>query len=172
MSPPTVVQCAVCREARTPCSARWFYVIENRWTDRLKIFEFHESIAHQPGSYHVCCASHVRELVVHWMTLGRLDLPFARVPEPTSEASSTRRPHSQRDAGPAQQSKPVTPRLSCLGEIAVHRESLTRILRENPQALASVLETLVCAIDPSNEAETLKTVRSVDDTLSMERRLA
>jgi hypothetical protein len=150
MKAQAVVQCAVCCETRTTTSVRWFYLIENRWTDRLQIFQFHKSLAHPSSSYPVCCASHVRELVVHWMTIGRLDLPFARVPRQRSGTLNALSLDSRRTTESSlQEREQPFPATVCLGEIAVHRESLTRILRENPHALEPVLETLVRAIEPT-----------------------
>ena len=136
-----VVRCAVCRSQQSATDG-WFHVTENRWTDRLRIFRFQETLVTK-AAYSVCCVAHVRELVVHWMTTGRLDFPFARLP------FSPRRvlgPHRS-EATPNAPAVPMTP---VLGELAVHRESLTRTLRDNPQALSAVLEALVRALDPEN----------------------
>jgi hypothetical protein len=141
MNPPPVMRCAVCREPRAVPEG-WFQLVENRWTDRLRILRFQDALASQPTAYSACCPAHVRELVVHWMTIGRLDIPFAQVP------SGTRRIQAERSE-PGESTRPESPfsSSSLLGELAVHRESLTRILRENPEALSPVLETLIQALE-------------------------
>jgi hypothetical protein len=143
VNPARVTRCAVCQQAQASPDG-WYHLIENRWTDRLKILHFHESLSAQPNAHSVCCPAHVRELVVHWMTIGRLDVPFARVP--SSPRSIFRRSRTQDRSG----HEPPLPPLALLGELAVHRESLTRILAENPEALSGVLETLIRAIEPEH----------------------
>ena len=142
MSPARMVCCAVCGQPHAS-SEGWFQLIENRWTDRLKIVRFHASLESGLNVNTVCCAAHVRELVVHWMTMGRLDIPFARVPSGTHVKFFRR--SASRDS---EVREPFLPLSVVLGELSVHRESLTRILRENPAALSSVLETLIHALDP------------------------
>jgi len=67
--------CAICLEARVQ-EAGWFLLTENRWTDRLKILAWDDSLAAQPRVYAACGAEHVRHLVIHWMAMGTLDFPF------------------------------------------------------------------------------------------------
>jgi hypothetical protein len=136
-----VIRCAVCRELQAAPDG-WFHITENRWTDRLKVFRFQEALANQ-AAYSVCCAAHVRELVVHWMTTGRLDFPFARLP------FSPRHIPAQ-SATQQRLNSPAVPLSSALGELAIHRETLTRILRHNPQALSALVEALILAIDPDH----------------------
>lgn len=141
MSSHPIARCIVCREPQSTPDG-WFHLTENRWTDRLRILRFQQALTTHPGIYSVCCADHVRELVVQWMTTGRLDFPFARLP------FSPRRILSQRSDKQGPRGQPPAPPSSVLGEIAVHRESLTRTLRENPQALSAVLDALIHAIEP------------------------
>src|SRR3974390_2060591 len=135
------VCCVVCGAPRGVAEL-WFQLVENRWTDRLKILRFQEAFSPHPGVYSVCCEAHVRELVVHWMTTGNLDFPFARLPH-----SQYRRPSSARHT-PATVLAPDPPTATVLGELAVHRESLTRLLQNTPEALSSVLEALIAALHP------------------------
>ena len=143
MNPARPIHCAVCRQPQASPDG-WYHLIENRWTHRLKILHFHESLSAQPNARSVCCTAHVRELVVPWMTIGRLDVPFARVP--SSPRSILRRSQTHDRPG----HEPPLPPSALLGELAVHRESLTRILGENPEALSGVLETLIRAIEPEH----------------------
>lgn len=152
MSPRGHISCAICDEPQT-ATGRWFVIAENRWTDRLRVSRFEETRARQPGVYCVCCSDHVRELVVHWMATGRLDYPFAQVPKASSPLGRAeaflhrRREESRQIPRRSETPEQALSTDALLGELAVHRESLTRVLRENPQALSAVLETLIREIE-------------------------
>jgi hypothetical protein len=80
----------------------------------------------------------VQQLVVHWMAMGSLAHPFARA---GAVPRNLRRKHAAADV----------PELDIqwariIGELAVHRESLLRILVESPESLASILEALIGAL--------------------------
>jgi hypothetical protein len=68
--------CGICGEEQTGNETR-FLVAENRWEDKLTILQWNEQIASCPGIQVACGVNHVEELVVHWMTTGSLDYPFA-----------------------------------------------------------------------------------------------
>ena len=53
---------------------------ENEWTDRLKILSWNETLAGHQGVLAACGAAHVQQMVVHWMAVGSLEYPLARVP--------------------------------------------------------------------------------------------
>lgn len=143
---PAGMCCAICGEERTRADG-WFMLTENRWTDRLKILGWNDALAAHPSVYLACGAAHVQQLVVHWMTMGSLEYRFAiSTPE-----RKVRKPSAEGSAN-------VETR-GVIGELAVHRESLARILRENPTSLAGVLEALVSAlggrpqVEPSEQVE-------------------
>ena len=73
--------CTICGGQRT-ADDRWFLVTENHWEDKLKILRWTDRLATQVGIHRVCSPPHVRELVVHWMTTGSLDYPFAGLRRP------------------------------------------------------------------------------------------
>ena len=130
--------CAICLEPRLG-GGGWFLLTENRWTDRLKILGWSDSLATNPGVYAACGAEHVQQLVIHWMAMGTLDYPFARVhntPRRSNRGNSDTQPSHE----------PDTKGLRVFGELAVHRESLERALSENPQSLASILLALISAL--------------------------
>lgn len=145
MKNTAVVRCTLCQE-RLGAPRGWFQLAESRGGDRLMIFRFQESIAAQPGTVNACCAAHVRELVVHWMTMGRLDFPFARSPFHKTRFLW----RSQRE--PAVTLNELRSHAGFVGELAIHRESLTRTLRKNPQALSPMLEALIHSIE-SDDSE-------------------
>jgi hypothetical protein len=145
--------CAICG-ANGWGDQRWFLVVENHWNDKLKVLHWNEALAWQPGIRQVCSSGHVRELVVHWMTTGCLDYPFALSPF----QNPARRRKVFRALRPVQLPDSPTDNARQIGEIAIHRESMQRILRENPQALGGILDALLVAMahsrsqDPQNLA--------------------
>ena len=134
------IRCVICHEEHIK-SDGWFLLAENRWTDRLKIFGWNEVLASQPGVHAACCAGHVQQLVVHWMTTGSLEYPFAQsrpepkhwlLPRPEQPATV----HAEPDLSGGR----------VLSELAVHRDSLKRVLVENPESLAGMLRGLLSAL--------------------------
>jgi len=103
-----------------------FLIAENSWEDKLTILRWNESIASRPGIKAACSIEHVEELVIHWMTTGRLDYPFAR----TSHGVGGWRhasPLSRTDLSGARS----------IAELAVHRESLERVLIDGPSPVSA-----------------------------------
>lgn len=132
--------CAICLEPRTP-EEGWFLLTENRWTDRLKILAWNDTLAAAPGVYAACGAEHVQQLVIHWMAMGTLDYPFARAHSESKKAA--RKDGARTEPNKAE---PNTDGIKVFGELAVHRESLERVLGENPQSLGSILLALISAL--------------------------
>jgi hypothetical protein len=103
-------------------------------------------VAGQAGVRPACSAGHVQQLVVHWMTTGSVDYPFAlaslsppRGPRPLTKRST---------AGQALESAEFDIRNTpAIGELSVHRESMQRILRESPESLTSILDALLSALN-------------------------
>ena len=126
--------CAICGEERSANQPR-FLVAENTWEDKLTILQWNEQMASRAGIQVACGIDHVEELVIHWMTTGSLDYPFART---ALGATGWRRsiPSGRLDLSGARP----------LGELAVHRESVERVLAENPQSLKVVLDALLDAL--------------------------
>jgi hypothetical protein len=131
-------ECAICGRWRTN-EGDWFLLTESRWQDKITILQWHDQLAGQPGVQRACSASHAQELVVHWMTTGGLDYPFAR--------TSGRRPEPMRNK-PAQESRSLDlGGIRPIGELAIHRESIQRLLRDSPHSLTAILEALLCALE-------------------------
>jgi hypothetical protein len=78
---------------------------------------------------------HVEELVIHWMMTGRLDDSFAR----TSHGVG-----GWRHASPLRRTDLSGAR--SIAELAVHRESLERVLMDHPQSLQVILDALLDAL--------------------------
>lgn len=137
MKAPKAVFCTICGEPHRAGDA-WFLLTENRWTDRLKILGWNDQLIALPGAYPACGAAHVQQLVVHWMAMGSLAHPFARA------GAVPRNP--QRKSVAADVPELDIRGAKIIGELAVHRESLSRILVESPESLASILEALISAL--------------------------
>ena len=133
--------CSICGEERTG-TVGWFLLTEDSWLDRLKVLHWNDPLARQVGVHCLCSAKHVQELVAHWMVTGSLSYPFAstcRSPRATLNFSSCSQPEElcgQDLSG------------ELIGELAVHRESLQRVLEESPHSLSTILEALVEALQP------------------------
>ncbi|MGA9812355.1 MAG: hypothetical protein WBQ64_06250 [Terriglobales bacterium] len=127
--------CAICGEERSPNQPR-FLVAENTWEDKLTILQWNEQMASRAGIQVACGIDHVEELVIHWMTTGSLDYPFARTALGATGWRRSITPGSRVDLSGAR----------TLGELAVHRESIERVLAENPQSLKVVLDALLDAL--------------------------
>ena len=149
MEPQNDFICTICGEGR-PGRQRWFLVVEDRWLDKLKILHWDDRLATVPGMHCVCSAQHLQQLVIHWMTTGSVDHPFARVEfglEGYQRRRSLRPPASVMEGTRGQQ----------IGELAVHRESMQRVLGERPECLQTILDALLSALqreprrDPARE---------------------
>lgn len=136
-------QCALCgRDIDSNGENSSFLVVGNRWRDSIKILQWEKHVASQDGVLKVCSVDHVRDLVVHWMTTGSLDYPFARIPNQRKHpVRRSRRNHWQ--ALPPDAEEIDTSRARQIGELAIHRESLQRVLRESPEILGTMLEALL-----------------------------
>lgn len=124
--------CAVCG-LNTFRHKGWFLVVENRWLDRLKILSWHPSLAAQKGMKSICCRQHLKALVSHWMTQASLRVPqMDLVPLAIASAETA----SDDDFGPDAVGRLV-------GELAVHRESFSRVWSGSPEALECILDALI-----------------------------
>lgn len=129
--------CAICGNEKT--GGEWFLVTENRWEDKLRILGWHEALSRAAGVHRACSGAHVRELVVHWMTTGSLNYPFATAAGPNHGLGTPRgiwAPRLEVDTGQAR----------LIGEITVDRDGIGRLLSENPCCLISMLAVLDTAL--------------------------
>ena len=135
-----LVFCTICLTARKN-NEQWFLLAENRWTDRLKVLSWHDELAFNPAFHAACCGAHAQLLVIHWMTAGTLNYPLARTqacPDGFTSQSSVRFSSINKE--------PDTSEAEVLGELAVHRESIDRILVESPSCLGAILSALKDAL--------------------------
>lgn len=144
---PRIPACTICGEEKPPTQV-WFLVTESHWEDKLKILQWQDEIAEHEGVYGACCPAHVEELVVHWMTTGSLDFPFATTATPVR----LRRRIPLADL--RLMVEPDTRGARQIGELAVHRESMSRLLNESPDSLQLILDELTRALlrESTNDA--------------------
>jgi hypothetical protein len=135
-----VQECAICGEERS-AEQVWFLVAESHWEDKLQVLQWQDDLAKRRGIYAVCSGEHVEELVVHWMTTGSLDYPFATV----GQKVERRRQRSGWILPTVEE--PDTRGSRLIGELAVGRESVRRALREDPDALQVILDELLNALE-------------------------
>ncbi len=108
-------------------------MVENRWLDRLKILSWHSSLATQKDMKSVCCRQHLKTLIAHWLTQASLRLPPAHYPPLPIGSDPTL---TDFDLGPHSVGRLV-------GELAVHRESFSRVWSGSPAALECILDALI-----------------------------
>jgi hypothetical protein len=141
--------CAICGQERSLSQPR-FLIAENTWEDKLTILPWNERMASRAGIQVACSVEHVEELVIHWMTTGRLDFPFARTALGAAGWRQISTPSGRVDISGAQP----------IGELAVHRESMERILVENPQSLQVILDALLDALRQEITVEAKPSLRA------------
>lgn len=140
--------CTICGEEKSPAQV-WFLVTESRCEDKLKILQWQDEVAEREGIYQACCPAHVEELVIHWMTTGSLDFPFA-----TTATTRVKLGRRIRLASLPVIVEPDTRGARQIGELAVHRESMGRLLNESPDSLQLILDELTHALqrESNNDA--------------------
>jgi len=132
--------CTICGEEKLNGQV-WLLVAENRCEDKLKVLQWQDELALRHGIYAACSAAHVQELVVHWMTTGSLEYPFATVRMKRGRDKSSRKSplNTWED--------PDTRGARQIGELTVDRESVGRAIREDPGALQVILGELGNALE-------------------------
>jgi hypothetical protein len=128
--------CTIC--GRQKIRPDWFLLAENRWEDKLKILQWEDRLAGSSGVQAVCGTEHARELVVYWMKTSSLNYPLARA------QSFAERPAPRMIR--AAKNDPDVSGARQLGELYVDRESIGRIMDENPDSLTPILDELVVAL--------------------------
>lgn len=131
-APASRLSCVVCgRESRR--HEGWFLVVENPWLDRIKILAWHPAVARLARLQSVCGKEHLKTLLTHWLTHANLQFLAAGAShwrfadDPIKSAC---------DSVSVSGGKLV-------GELAVHRESLSRVWTGSPEALECILTALI-----------------------------
>ena len=140
MDNPSMQQCTICGDERSAGQV-WFLVAESHWEDKLTVLEWRDELARRQGIYAACSAGHVEELVVHWMTTGSLDYPFATVGQKRGRLAP------RRGSFLPFLDEPDTRGARQIGELAIDPECVRRALREDPESLRVILDELVRALE-------------------------
>jgi len=139
---PGTQYCIICDQA--PASGQpGFALTQNHLEDRLSIFH-REDVEATGNMRYACSPAHVQELVIHWMITGNLDYPFA-------ESATGLRPAVQSVAPLWEWNGNIPKALVPIGELAIDRVAVQRLLRENPAGLEVILEELHEALEKSIE---------------------
>jgi hypothetical protein len=134
MDSATIRPCTICGEEKSGDQV-WFLVTEVGCQDRLKILHWNDDLAHCWAIHRACSPAHVQELVAHWMVNGNLDDLFAAVEVVTF------RPRAS-GAGVPAFDKPDISGAQEIAELSVDRNSIQRILNENPCSLNILMNEL------------------------------
>lgn len=110
----------------------WYLLMENRWLDHLKILTWHASLARKREVRSACCREHLKVMVAFWLEEANLPLVSPRLHLSIPLASGLDH------ADPEPQSMG-----QLIGELSVHRESLSRRWDGSPAALECILDVLV-----------------------------
>jgi hypothetical protein len=123
--------CSVCGQDAVRHNG-WFLVIENRWLDRLRIFDWHPSLAAGKEVGSACCRQHLRTLIEHWVRQSSLHLR-PRDEEPRAIAGIPDRDNFQA-------AERVGGRL--VAELAVCREPFSRDWTGTREILESIVDAI------------------------------
>ena len=139
---PIRFPCAVCG-TESDQHASWFLAIENRWLDRLKILSWHPVLAVQKNMLSVCGRQHLKALLTHWLTKANLELraDLDRTVPITSES-------------PREVDQGLLSVGRLVGELTVHRESVSRVWTGSPETLECILNALIGGAEPRPPAVT------------------
>lgn len=133
--------CAICGNQKVG-QQNWYLIAENPWEDRVRIMHWENGLALSPGILSACGATHVRELLIQWLTSEILPSNQKSLP-PIFAAEQPDFFHS-----PAWE---LAGRVPPIGELAVHR----RALHDSPATLRSVLDAVFCTLqNESPDSET------------------
>jgi hypothetical protein len=133
-----VLACTICGD-ETLGDPAWLLVTQDYWHDKVTILRWNDRLAARPGVHCACSTTHMQQLVVHWMTTGSLDYPFARSTAPNRQNARGRLPQVETGDFEVLGARQI-------GELSVHRESMQRALNESPQSLKTILDALSAAL--------------------------
>ena len=122
MNPAPIYYCEVCGAAQK--GKGWFLVAQDDDRNTLQILKWNSRLAERPGMRHVCSATHVEELVSHWMVDDSLDYGWSREDAVSACLAGDAMDESYR-----------------LGELMLDRASFAA-LGERPDMLSSILEAI------------------------------
>ncbi len=124
-------RCAVCGHGLGPRTPAYLLVSPPR-SHGITILRWNRILAANESARGACSSEHAIEVVAHWMFSGRLDLTFTRQDTQTGSPQASTQFSAQ---SPVSRHKPI-------GEIVIDQESVRNMVASDPDALASVLDSL------------------------------
>jgi hypothetical protein len=103
---------------------------------RVAILRWSQALAAREDARTACSPEHALEIVAHRMISGRLDLNFT---EATPQKTDRKRQSPTRAEDPSKNYHPI-------GELVINRDSVRKLVASDPDALASVLDSLLEAL--------------------------
>ena len=126
------LSCVVCG-IETKRHAGWLLVMENCWLDRVRILSWHPVLARERRMRGVCGKQHLKTLLTHWLNHANLQLVASGVsPRPPAlDNSQSGSNYYVFSVG------------NVVGELAVQRESLSRVWTGSPETRECILNALI-----------------------------
>ncbi len=129
--------CAVCGHTLDPLGSAYLLMAQPA-ANRIAILRWNRTLAAREEARAACTPEHALEIVAHWMVSGRLDLRFTQA-APQPELSKSGGQTAAQAAHPVGTYKPI-------GELVINRDSVRKLVASDPEALASVLDSLLEAV--------------------------
>jgi hypothetical protein len=123
--------CAVCGHLVDPISG--YLLMAQVTPPRIAILHWNKTLARREEARAACSPEHALEIVAHWMVSGRLDLKFT---EPALHEDKPIREMMESAAHQIPHGQPI-------GELVINRDSVRRLVASDPEALVSVLDSLL-----------------------------
>lgn len=126
------LSCVVCG-IETKRHSGWFLVVENCWLDRVKVLSWHSLLAQEERMRGVCGKEHLKTLLTHWVNHANLQLiATGATPWPIAL-----------DRSPTWPQDCAFPVGRVVGELAVERESPSRVWTGSPESMECILDALI-----------------------------
>jgi hypothetical protein len=126
------LSCVVCG-IETKRHSGWFLVMDNCWLDRVRVLSWHPVLAREGKMRAVCGKEHLKTLLTHWLNHANLQLVATGATPwpPVLDASLRLSSYSACSIGKVG------------GELAVQRESVSRVWTGSPEARECILNALI-----------------------------
>jgi len=130
------LSCVVCG-IETKRHAGWFLLMDNCWLDRVRVLSWHPVLAHEGKMRAVCGKQHLKTLLTHWLNHANLQLVASGASPwpPALDTSLSLSSYSACSTG------------KVVGELAVQRDSLSRVWTGSPEARECILNALIGDIE-------------------------
>jgi len=130
-------RCAVCGNLVDPLVSGYLLVARVA-PPRIAILRWNKTLAAREQARSACSPEHALEIVAHWMVSGLLDINFTQPAPHEDERIVDKRIKELTKSVP-----PLAPYCQPIGELVINRDSVRRLVASDPEALASVLDSLL-----------------------------